>query len=72
MDNRLLKAEEVGHVLGVGRSKAYELIASGALPVVKIGRAVRVPERGLQMWIHEQTRQTDGVGGRSDLGASEV
>ena len=47
----LLRPEEVQEALGLGRSKTYELIASGELPVVRIGRCVRVPAEALQLWI---------------------
>ena len=54
---RLLKAQEVGETLGLGRSKIYELMAEGQIPTVRIGRAVRVPERELQEWIRHKTNQ---------------
>ena len=38
----LLKADEVAKMLGLGRTKVYEMMASGKLPVVRIGTAVRV------------------------------
>ena len=55
--DRLLKAKEVGETLNLGRSKIYELMAEGQIPTVRIGRAVRVPERRLQAWIEERTNQ---------------
>ena len=39
----LLTVVEAATMLGVGRTKAYELIAGGELQVVHIGRAARVP-----------------------------
>ena len=39
----LLTIREAAHALGIGRSKAYELIAAGELETVHIGRACRVP-----------------------------
>ncbi len=38
MEILLLTAPEVARTLSLGRSKAYELMASGELPVVRIGR----------------------------------
>ena len=55
MQSLLLRAEEVQRALGLGRSKIYELIASGELPVVRIGRSVRVPSKALGEWIETQT-----------------
>ena len=50
----LLRPDEVAALIGLGRSKTYELIASGALPVVRIGRAVRVPRAQLEEWVRRQ------------------
>ena len=42
-DRLLLTVVEAAAMLGVGRTKVYELIAGGELQVVHIGRAARVP-----------------------------
>jgi excisionase family DNA binding protein len=54
---RLLKAKEVADKLGVGRSKAYEMIGRRELPVVRIGTAVRVPSNKLDLWIAAHTEE---------------
>jgi excisionase family DNA binding protein len=51
----LLRAEEVAEVLGIGRSKVFEMPRSGELPVVRMGRAVRVPKGALAEWIESHT-----------------
>ena len=51
MDRLLLRPDEAAEVLGVGRSKLYELLAAGDLPSVRIGRAVRVPVSALERWV---------------------
>jgi excisionase family DNA binding protein len=62
MVGRLLKPFEVQLILGLGRSKVYELIASGAFPVVRLGsRTTRVPEDGLRRWIAQQTAELDAA-----------
>lgn len=43
-----LTAAEVGLELGVRKSRVYELAASGMLPVVRLGRRVLFPRRGLE------------------------
>jgi excisionase family DNA binding protein len=62
----LLRATEVAAVLGVGRATAYELMASGELPTVRIGRAVRVPRAELERWVRRQT--VGGARGAADDG----
>ena len=51
----LLRGIEVARILGVSRSKAYEMMADGTLPVIRIGRAVRVPKRALAKWVEDNT-----------------
>lgn len=58
MDTLLLRAAEVAETLRVGRATAYELMASGQLPVVRVGRSVRVPRAALEAWVRKQTQQT--------------
>lgn len=43
MEKRLLTVPEVMEVLALGRFKVYDLIRSGELQSVKIGRCRRVP-----------------------------
>jgi excisionase family DNA binding protein len=43
MEKILLKPGEVCELIGVGKSRCYELIAAGLLPSVRLGRSVRVP-----------------------------
>lgn len=65
----LLRAEEVGHLLGIGRSKVYELIAVGELPIVRVGRSLRVNRLALERWVEARTsgggaeREGEGRGG---------
>ena len=52
----LLRVEEVAQLLGLSRSKVYEMTASGELPVVRMGTAVRVPKKALEGWIERNTQ----------------
>ncbi len=61
MEQLLLRADEVARALGLGRSKTYELMNSGRLPVVRIGRSVRVPADALRGWVESQSHNLDGV-----------
>ncbi len=58
----LLRAEEVARVLGVGRSKVFEMFRTGDLPVVRMGRCVRVPRSALAAWIEAQTESSGAPG----------
>ena len=49
-----LKVPEVAEVLRIGRSRAYEMVAEGKIPSVRIGRSVRVNRKELDRWLEEQ------------------
>ncbi len=53
----LLRIPEVAETLGIGRTKIYELIATGELPTIRVGRAVRISVSTLQKWIEEREQQ---------------
>ena len=50
----LLKPNDAAKMLGIGRSKLYSLIGAGELPVVRIGRCVRIPRVELERWVAVQ------------------
>lgn len=43
--------------LGIGRTLAWQLVRQGELPVVRLGRCVRVPAQALQEWIARQVKE---------------
>jgi len=52
-----LKVPEVAEELNIPRSRAYELVANGELPAVRIGeRSIRVNRRELETFLLEQRR----------------
>jgi len=63
----LLKPMEVAELLGLSRSKVFEMLASEELPAVRFGRVVRVPREQLDQWIQSRTRwrpESNGLLGR--------
>jgi len=53
----LLRVEEAAEVLAIGRSKVYELVRTGELPCVRIGRLVRISADDLRRLV-ERSRVT--------------
>ncbi|MGH3147052.1 MAG: helix-turn-helix domain-containing protein [Rubrobacter sp.] len=49
-----LKVPEVAEVLRIARSRAYDLVGTGEIPAVKIGRSVRVNRKELDRWLQSQ------------------
>lgn len=54
MERLMLRPIEAAEAIGIGRSKVYELLASGELPSIRIGSSVRVPVEALKAWIAKQ------------------
>lgn len=57
----MLTVEEAAKVLRISRSRAYEAVAAfqrtcgeEGLPVIRLGRSLRVPKRSLLAWIDDQ------------------
>ncbi|MCM3724252.1 helix-turn-helix domain-containing protein [Neobacillus cucumis] len=51
MERKLLTLPEVAIILNVSEERAYSLARSGLLPIVKLGRQIRVNEGKLHEWI---------------------
>ena len=49
-----LSLKDVQQMLGIGSTKAYELVVTGELPAVRIGRCIRVNRGELDGWLHTQ------------------
>lgn len=64
MDRLLFRPAEVAEALGIGRSKAYELIASGVIPSIRIGSSVRVPLEALRAWMERQIADSASAANR--------
>lgn len=54
---KLLKMDEVAEILDVTRDRAYALARDGTIPVVYIGRQVRVEEGKLIAFINKGGKQ---------------
>jgi excisionase family DNA binding protein len=46
-DREVLKVDEAAALMRVTKNTAYELIAKGEIPSVRLGRLIRVPRRAL-------------------------
>lgn len=65
MERILLKPLEAAVLLGIGRTRIYEMLACSEIPSIRIGRSVRVPVSALQRWVDErqnslETARTNG------------
>ena len=56
----LLKVPDAAAMLGIGRSTLYNLLATGDLQAVHIGRAVRIPASSIRAYV-ERLEAGQGV-----------
>ena len=54
----LLRVPEAARLLGIGRTKAYGLVASGELETVRIDRAVRIPTAAVERYVERLRART--------------
>ena len=56
LDSRpmLLTVKDLEAELQLGRTRTYELVRSGVIPTIRIGRAVRIPRDALRRWVEAQ------------------
>lgn len=47
----VLRVEDLGRALGIGRNTAYELVRSGQIRSIRIGRQLRIPRSELQRFL---------------------
>lgn len=51
----VLSVADIQKALGIGRTKAYELINTGQIKCIKIGNAIRVPKQMLLDYIYRRS-----------------
>ena len=56
----VLTMKHVQNVLGLSRLKTYELAHTRGFPVVRFGRAIRVPREAFLRWLDEQAGVQEG------------
>jgi excisionase family DNA binding protein len=66
----LLTPEEAARRLAIGRTTVYELLSSGALRSVQIGRCRRVPVSALSAYVERLVDQAGVRRTKSSVGAS--
>lgn len=51
------RVTEAAEAIGVSRAKAYELVSSGQLPSIRVGKSRRVPVEELRAWVAAQVAE---------------
>jgi predicted DNA-binding transcriptional regulator AlpA len=59
--DRLIPVSAASDIVGICRSKIYELVASSEFPKpIKIGKSTRFSERECHGWVADRIRKRDG------------
>jgi excisionase family DNA binding protein len=59
-DKLTLTVEETAKCLGIGRNSAYEAVARGEIPVIKVGKRLLVPKAALEKLLNcNQTKTAE-------------
>ena len=56
-EQEFISLNELQEILAIGRTKAYDLVTSGDLPAVRIGRIIRISKQDLTKWLAQQKYQ---------------
>ena len=54
-DVMLLTVREAAGLLRISRNLAYELVARGEIPSIRLGRVIRVPRTALDQWLEAES-----------------
>ena len=62
-----LRVEDLMPILGIGRNTAYELVRSGQIRSIRVGRKIRVPKDAVAAFLGESNDATltSNIGGLS-------
>ncbi len=60
-DDSYLKPSDIARRLALHRSQVYKLIKDGALPHIRIGRAVRVPAPAFEAYVRSLHMASPGI-----------
>lgn len=70
---RLLRINEACHVMGVGRTALYEMLAAGALPSVRISENRRgIPLSAIQSWMAAKVEEAEAEAARRRAAAQRA
>ena len=66
MDPLMIKPSEAATLLGIGRTKIYQLIRANAIPSRRVGKSIRLPLALLKAWVEtpENSEQLRGAPSR--------
>jgi excisionase family DNA binding protein len=61
MITKLLRGGDVAQILDVSKAYAYRLMATGQIPIIRLGRSVRVRQEDLEAFINNNVTNNLGA-----------
>jgi excisionase family DNA binding protein len=61
VDRELLSPQEAARRLSLGKTRLYELLGSGAIPSVRVGKLRRIPTRALRDYVDRLVTEQVGI-----------
>ena len=63
MEGKLcVTVEEMGELLGIGRTKAYDVARRADFPTIRLGNRMLIPKKALEAWLERQVGGLEKVG----------
>lgn len=62
VEKMCLSVEEMGEMIGISRSNAYELSRKKGFPSVRVGKRIIIPITELNKWLARQTEVNSHAG----------
>lgn len=56
----LLRVDEAAERIAMSRSRVYNMMQSGELPFINVGRSRRLRASDLEAWVDAQVKRTEG------------
>lgn len=50
--------DDLQRILGIGRSKAYQLASSRGFPAIKLNKKILIPKRQFSQWVNKHCGKT--------------
>ena len=60
-DKKVVSVIEVARILGIGRNLAYEAVARGEIPSIRVGGRILIPVAGLDQMLVGATLQQEAA-----------
>lgn len=58
----IMSVNDFRKALGIGRTKAYEMISTGKIKSIRVGKSIRIPKKALLDYVNRSIYNEDTAG----------